>query len=83
MSIIDSGLWIADLSVNQVLQGVEDQIRGTINGVQSSMNMIFNTAKFILVIACSWPKTFGFLVCVSFAFICTGYCEKFVSLDLN
>ena len=67
------GLWVADLSVNQVLQEVDDQIRGTVNGVQSSMNMIFDTAKFLLVIACPWPTTYGILVCISFAAICAGY----------
>ena len=67
------GLWIADLSVNQVLQGVEDKIRGTINGVQNSINMIFNTAKFVLVIICPWPQTYGILVCISFTAICVGY----------
>ncbi|EFX70364.1 putative ferroportin [Daphnia pulex] len=67
------GLWVADLSVNQVLQQVDDQIRGSINGVQSSMNMIFDTAKFLLVIACPWPQTFGILVCISFSAICAGW----------
>ena len=66
------GLWVADLSVNQVLQEVDDQIRGTINGVQSSMNMIFDTTKFLMVIACPWPQTFGILVCISFGAICAG-----------
>ena len=64
---------MADLSVNQVLQEVDDQIRGTVNGVQSSMNMMFDTAKFLLVIACPWPTTYGILVCISFAAICAGY----------
>ena len=67
-----SGLWVADLSVNQLLQEVDDQIRGSINGVQTSMNMIFDTAKFLLVIACPWPQTFGILVCISFSAICAG-----------
>ncbi|XP_046459342.1 solute carrier family 40 member 1-like [Daphnia pulex] len=67
------GLWVADLSVNQVLQQVDDQIRGSINGVQSSMNMIFDTVKFLLVIACPWPQTFGILVCISFSAICAGW----------
>ncbi|XP_046645830.1 solute carrier family 40 member 1-like [Daphnia pulicaria] len=67
------GLWVADLSVNQLLQEVDDQIRGTINGVQSSMNMIFDTAKFLLVIACPWPQTFGILVCISFSAVFSGW----------
>lgn len=68
----DSGLWVADLSVNQVLQEIDGTIRGTINGVQSSMNMIFDTTKFLLVIACPWPQTYGILVCISFSAICAG-----------
>lgn len=72
MTLLVIGLWMADLSVNQVLQLVEDNIRGTINGVQSSMNMIFNTLKFLLVIACPWPQTFGILVCISFTAVSSG-----------
>ena len=83
---------MADLSVNQLLQGVDDEIRGTINGVQSSINKIFGTAKYLLVIACPRPTTYGILVCISFAAICTGYVfihfeiisdEKIPILSLN
>jgi len=66
------GLWIADLSVNQILQGVEDEIRGTVNGVQSSMNMIFDTCKFVLVIIFPLPETFGILICISFVAVFSG-----------
>ena len=67
------GLWVADLSVNQVLQGVGDDIRGSINGVQHSMNMICDTIKLLLVISLPKPATFGYLVVASFAAICTGF----------
>jgi len=66
------GLWIADLSVNQILQGVEDEIRGTINGVQISMNMLFDTCKFVLVIILPLPETFGILICISFIAVFSG-----------
>jgi len=66
------GLWIADLSVNQILQGVEDGIRGTVNGVQISMNMIFDTCKFLLVIIFPLPETFGILICISYIAIFSG-----------
>ena len=66
------GLWVADLSVNQVLQTVDDEVRGTINGVQSSMNMLCNTCKLLLVIALPRPATFGFLIFASFSAICLG-----------
>jgi len=67
------GLWVADLSVNQILQGVEEGVRGTVNGAQSSMNMIFDTCKFVLVIVYPLPQTFGFLVCISFMAIICGW----------
>ena len=66
------GLWVADLSVNQVLQTVDDEVRGTINGVQSSVNMLFDTTKLLLVIALPRPATFGYLIFASFSFICIG-----------
>lgn len=59
------GLWMADLSNNQILQGVEDNVRGTINGIQSSLNMSFNVVKFGLVIIFSQPESWGILVFIS------------------
>ena len=46
--------------------------RGTVNGVQSSLNMIMDMIKFILVIAVPAPRHFGFLIIVSFLFVCGG-----------
>lgn len=67
-----TGLWIADLGVNQVLQAVESDIRGSISAVQSSMNMIFDGGKFLLVIALPRPSTFGFLILMSFVAVLIG-----------
>jgi len=67
------GLWLADLSVNQILQGVDDNVRGTINGVQSSLNMCFNVVKFGLVIILSQPETWGILVWISFCATSCGW----------
>jgi len=67
------GLWLADLSVNQVLQGVTDDVRGVVYGVQNSVNMMMNTAKFVLVIWLPTPATFGHLIGVSFTAVCTGW----------
>jgi hypothetical protein len=40
------GLWISDLSITQILQeGVEEQYRGTVGGVQNSLNSIMDTVK--------------------------------------
>ena len=63
---------MADLSNNQILQGVEDNVRGTINGVQSSLNMSFNVVKFGLVIILAQPESWGVLVFISCCAACTG-----------
>ena len=56
----------------QVLQGVTDDVRGVVYGVQNSVNMMMNTAKFVLVIWLPTPATFGHLIGVSFTAVCTG-----------
>lgn len=55
-----------------MLQGVAEDVRGTVNGVQSSVNMVMDTAKFLLVIALPRPATFGYLVCFSFVAVFIG-----------
>jgi len=67
------GLWIADLSVTQILQeNVEEQKRGVIGGVQNSLNSSFNMLKFCLVLIMPDPHMFGILIILSFIFICFG-----------
>jgi len=67
------GLWIADLSVTQILQeNVEEQKRGVIGGVQNSLNSSFNLLKFCLVLIMPDPHMFGILIILSFTFICFG-----------
>jgi len=67
------GLWISDLSITQILQeNVEERKRGVIGGVQNSLNQGFNLLKFILVIMMPDEHMFGFLVIISFTFICFG-----------
>ena len=67
------GLWLADLSVTQILQeSVEESMRGSLNGVQGSLNSAMDMVKFVLVIALPDPETFGWLILVSFASICCG-----------
>ena len=66
---------MADLTVTQILQEqVEENQRGLINGVQSSLNMFMDMIKFILVIIAPRPETYGILVILSFLFICVGGC---------
>ena len=84
------GLWLADLSINQVSsepmhcssltcystqiqqEGVEEKQRGIIGGVQSSLQQLFNMAKFLLVILMPNPYMFGILILLSFTFVTLG-----------
>merc|ERR1711962_1466068 len=51
------GLWIVDLTVNQLLQEkVEEEVRGVVNGVQESLNNSLDLAKCILVILASFTS---------------------------
>ena len=67
------GVWVADLSVTQILQeGVEEQFRGTVGGVQNSLNSILETVKYLLVIVLPDEDTYGYLVLASVATILVG-----------
>ena len=64
------GLWMADLVVTQILQeNVAEKERGIVNGVQNSLNMLFDLIKFVLVICVPHVYYFGYLIIVSFSFI--------------
>ncbi|KAK4320472.1 hypothetical protein Pmani_008638 [Petrolisthes manimaculis] len=64
------GLWVADLSVTQILQeGVEESQRGAINGVQSSLNQTLDLLRSILIIILPRRETFGILIILSFFFV--------------
>lgn len=65
------GLWMADLVVTQLLQEtVREKERGIVNGVQNSINMLMDVLKFTLVIILPYIETFGYLIVLSFIFIC-------------
>ena len=65
---------MADLTVTQLLlETPAEHERGIINGVQNSLNKLMDIIKFLLVIFLPWPQTFGYLIIVSFAFICVGF----------
>ncbi|KAI0229788.1 Solute carrier family 40 member 1 [Lamellibrachia satsuma] len=65
------GLWMADLVVTQLLQEtVRERERGIVNGVQNSLNMLMDVLKFTLVIVLPHIETFGYLIILSFIFIC-------------
>lgn len=57
---------MADLTITQLLQEtVAEHERGTVGGVQNSLNMLMDLLKFALVIFVPHIETFGYLVMVS------------------
>merc|ERR1719210_2004520 len=68
------GLWITDLTINQILQErVEEERRGVINGVQDSMNNSMDLLKCVLVILLPDAKHFGCLIILSYISISSGW----------
>jgi len=60
------GLWLADLTVNQLQQErVPEDIRGLIGGTQQSLNQFFDMLRYILIIVLPRMHQFGFHVCLS------------------
>ncbi|XP_036615335.1 solute carrier family 40 member 1-like [Trichosurus vulpecula] len=73
------GLWSFDLTVTQLLQeNIADSERGTVNGVQCSMNYLMDLIHFILVILAPAPQQFGLLVFISIIFVIMGHAMYFV-----
>ncbi|XP_056656478.1 solute carrier family 40 member 1-like isoform X1 [Monodelphis domestica] len=73
------GLWSFDLTVTQLLQeNIADSERGTVNGVQCSMNYLMDLIHFILVILAPAPQQFGLLVFISILFVIIGHTMYFV-----
>jgi len=67
------GLWVADLSVQQILQErVAAHCRGSLSGVQSSLQSALDLVKFCLVVALPHPRFFGILIILSFTFVSSG-----------
>jgi len=68
------GLWIVDLTVNQILQErVAEDRRGVVNGVQDSINNTFDLLKCVFVILLPSEETFALLIFISFASINFGW----------
>ena len=67
------GLWIADLSISQIFQeNIEEEKRGVIGGVQTSLNSFFDLVKFVFVLFLPDSHTFGILIILSFTFVSSG-----------
>jgi len=68
------GLWLVDLTINQILQErVAEERRGVVNGVQDSINNTFDLLKCVFVILLPSEETFGLLIFISFASINFGW----------
>merc|ERR1719189_2932550 len=68
------GLWIVDLTINQILQErVAEDRRGVVNGVQDSINNTFDLLKCVFVILLPNMETFALLIFISFASINFGW----------
>ena len=67
-----------DMQLNDLIccihpqEGVEEQVRGTVGGVQNSLNSILDVIKYLLVIVLPDEDTFGYLVLASVATILVG-----------
>jgi len=67
------GLWLTDIATQQIQQlEVEEEIRGTIGGVQESLNSSFEMTKNILVLLFPRVTDFGYLVFASFGSLLLG-----------
>ncbi|CAM1307519.1 SLC40A1 (predicted) [Pycnogonum litorale] len=73
------GLWTIDLTTTQLFQeNVQEIERGVVGGVQKSLEEAMDVLKFITVLIIPGAKTFGILIIISFAFICSGFCSYLV-----
>lgn len=67
------GLWVFDLSVSQLMQVyVAKTERGAVNGVQQSLQQLFQMASFGIGIVVSAPEDFGYLMLGSFLVVVIG-----------
>ncbi|XP_060598850.1 solute carrier family 40 member 1-like isoform X2 [Ruditapes philippinarum] len=68
------GLWLADLTITQLfLESVDVTERGIVAGVQNALNELMDMLKYAIVILLPVPEVFGYLVIISYCFICLGW----------
>ncbi|KAI6192358.1 Solute carrier family 40 protein [Aphelenchoides bicaudatus] len=68
------GLWMADLSITQIMQQtVPERERGTVFGVQTAFCQLFSLSKDLVVLTLPDPRTFGYLIMMSVAFVTAGF----------
>lgn len=70
ISISRFGLWLFDLSVNQMMQEkVVENERGIIGGIQNALNKLFDMIKLLLVLFLNDFSFYGYLILLSFLFV--------------
>ncbi len=75
MALSRFGLWLTDLTINQIIQeSVDEKERGTIGGVQSSLNRLFDLIKYVCVMFLSDIRQYGYLVIISASAIFVAIC---------
>ena len=68
------GLWVFDLSVQQLLQErVREEERGVVSGVVNAMISIMDMLHYVLVIAAPRPEHFRILTAISFSMVFLGW----------
>ena len=67
------GLWIFDLSVQQLVQEtVIEEERGVVGGVMNAMNYVMDMLHYVLVIAAPRPEHFLYLTLISVGMVTLG-----------
>uniref|UniRef100_A0A915E7W5 pectate lyase n=1 Tax=Ditylenchus dipsaci TaxID=166011 RepID=A0A915E7W5_9BILA len=68
------GLWMADLSITQIMQqSIIEEKRNEIFGTQNALCKLFSMLKDMCAIMLPDPRTFGLLVIMSMIFVILGY----------
>lgn len=65
---------MADLTITQLfLESVDVTERGIVAGVQNAINQLMDMLKYAIVLLLPVPEVFGYLVIISYIFICLGW----------
>ncbi len=84
MALSRFGLWLTDLAINQIIQeSVREEERGTIGGVQNSLNRCFALVKYVLVVFLSDVKQYGYMVIASACAVLIAFCLYLIYVCLH
>ncbi|KAK2142599.1 hypothetical protein LSH36_935g00079 [Paralvinella palmiformis] len=66
------GVILSRIVAQLMQEKVAESERGVVNGVQNSLNMLFEIIKYVLVIILPYVHTYGILIMLSYGFVLTG-----------